>query len=71
MTEDANNRESQHDVHPKPAAIEVSVALVTSLSTSTNASFDQFVSEFSKRISDKADELFKGETEPTAVPKST
>jgi len=36
----------------------VTINLITQVSTSANASFDKFVSDFTKRISDKADELF-------------
>lgn len=38
---------------------QVTIGLVTQLSTTANASFDQYVSIFTKRISDKADELFR------------
>ena len=50
----------------------ISVNLVTQVSTSANASFDKFVSDFTKRISDKADELFGPSPSPenTASPKS-
>jgi hypothetical protein len=49
----------------------VTVNLVTQVSTSANASFDKFVSDFTKRISDKADELFGPGPRPenTASPK--
>jgi hypothetical protein len=47
-------------INPKIEVIPntLTINLVTQLSTTANASFDRFVSDFSKRIDDKANELF-------------
>jgi hypothetical protein len=56
-----------------PKRYEVTVNLVTSVSTTANVSFDKAVSVFAKRISDKAAEVFgkSGTQEITTIPKST
>lgn len=41
-----------------PGKYEVTINLVNAVSTTSNASFDKFVVEFTKRISDKAAEVF-------------
>jgi hypothetical protein len=67
--EDRDARVPPHTVEAEFGT--VTVKLVTQISTSANASFDKYVSDFTKRISDKADELFGPPSpERTLVPKS-
>jgi hypothetical protein len=55
----------------EPGKYEVTVNLVTAISTTANASFDKYVSIFTKRISDKAAEVFGENQTHTTIPKST
>jgi hypothetical protein len=57
----------------EPEKYQVTVGLVTAVSTSSNASFDKFVNEFTKRITNKTEEIFgqNQAKENTAIPKST
>jgi hypothetical protein len=52
------NEDQDERVPPRHIEGTVTVNLVTQVSTTANASFDRYVSDFTKRISDKADELF-------------
>ena len=58
-------------LHIEPGKYEVTVSQVTAVSTAANATFDEFVSEFTKRISDKAAEIFGENQTFTTIPKST
>jgi hypothetical protein len=66
--DDKDNTDRMVRVEVVPAPGTVTIDLVTQVSTTANASFDRFVSDFSKRISEKADELFGP---PQNVPKPT
>jgi len=49
---------TRYVLEAEPGHFRVTPGLVTSISTSANATFDKLVGEFSKRISDKAAVIF-------------
>jgi hypothetical protein len=70
MTSEQDKELHHYVMKIEPGKYEVTVNLVTSVSTTANASFDKFVGVFTKRISDKAAEVF-GDHEATTIDKST
>ena len=58
-------------VDHQPGKFEVSVGLVTSLSTSSNASFEKIVHSFVNRMNEKSAEIFRRENKEQFSPKSS
>jgi len=73
MASEQNKEPLHYILNAEPGKYEVTVNLVTSVSTTANASFDKFVSVFTRRISDKAAEVFGDNhtRENTTISKST
>jgi hypothetical protein len=60
MAEDVKEEPKHHVLHAEQGKFEVSVDLVTSLSTTSNAHFEKIVHSFAHRMNEKSAEIFGG-----------
>ena len=58
-SEKSDSALQHHVLSAEPGKYEITLNLVTAVSTTANASFDKAVSMFTKRINEKAEELFR------------